>query len=128
MNEFADLQFLNYQSIVPRLCQQGERLSAGQRDVEALRYYKRALESDSDPDQAHNNLGVVFWNRGQRHQALEHFAAAVAENPRCRPAVINYAEALSLSGQSGRSREIYAQYLQLDAADTGIKALLEMTN
>jgi len=128
LNEFADLQFLNYHTMLPRLCQQGEQMTASHREVEAQRYFKRALEADSDPDQAHNNLGVIYWNRGQRHKALEHFAAAVAENPFYRPAVINYGEALSLSGQAGQSRQVYQRYLQINALDTGVKALLEMTN
>jgi ADP-heptose:LPS heptosyltransferase len=128
LNEFADLQFLNYHTLLPRLCAQGEQLSASQRDVEALRLFKRALEADSDPDQAHNDLGVIYWNRGQRHKALEHFAAAVAENPRYRPAVINYGEALSLAGHPDQSREVYTRYLQLDSSDAGIKSLLTMTN
>ena len=128
LNEFADLQFLNYHAMLSRLCQQGEQLANNQREVEALRFFKRALEADSDPDLAHNNLGVICWNRGQRHKALEHFAAAVAENPRYRPAVINYGEALALSGQADRSREIYSSYLRLNAGDAGIQALLEMNN
>jgi len=128
VNEFSDLQFLAYHSLLPRFCQQGEQLAASRREVEALRLFKRALDSDSDPDQAHNNLGVIYWQRGQRHRALEHFAAAVAENPRYRPAVINYGEALGLSGHAGQSRRVYSDYLQLNTADTGIKTLLEAAN
>jgi len=128
VNEFSDLQFLAYHSLLPRFCQQGEQLAASRREVEALRLFKRALDSDSDPDQAHNNLGVIYWQRGQRHRALEHFAAAVAENPRYRPAIINYGEALALSGQAGQSRRVYSDYLQLNTPDTGIKTLLEAAN
>ena len=128
LNEFADLQFLNYHALLPRLCHQGEQLTANRREVEAVHFFKRALASDSDPDQAHNNLGVIYWNRGQRHQALEHFAAAVAENPLYRPAVINYGEALALSGRADQSRQVYANYHQRNVCDYGIKALLETTH
>ncbi len=128
LNEFADLQFLAYHTLLPRLCLQGEKLASRQREVEAFRVFNRALEADSDPDLAHNNLGVICWNRGQRHRALEHFAAALAENPRHRPAVINYGEALALSGHADHARQVYSGYLKLDDADIGIKSLLEMTN
>jgi ADP-heptose:LPS heptosyltransferase/tetratricopeptide (TPR) repeat protein len=128
LNEFADLQFLNYHALLPRLCQQGEQLALAKREVESLRVLKRALEADSDPDQVHNNLGVIYWNRGQRHKALEHFEAALAENPRYRPAVVNYGEALALSGLSARACEVYSNYLRQNQADDGIKTLLTNTN
>ena len=127
-NEFSDLQFLTYHSLIPRLCQQGEQLALAKREVESLRVLKRALEADSDPDQVHNNLGVIYWNRGQRHKALEHFEAALAENPRYRPAVVNYGEALALSGRAWQAREVYSNYLQQNQADDGIKMLLKNTN
>jgi|GEM_PF-5574740 len=123
-NEFADLQFVNYPALLPRLCQQGEQLAGSQREIEAGRVFKRALAQDSDADLAHNNLGVLCWQRGERHQAFEHFAAALTDNPGCRPAVINYGEALALAGRAGEAQSIYRQFLKKQA-DEGVQALLE---
>jgi len=126
-NEFSDLQFLAYHSLIPRLCLQGEGLSARGREVEAGRLFKRALEMDSDAEAAHNNLGVLCWRRGQQRKAMEHFEEALADNPRYRPALVNYGEALSLAGRAGEARKIYDAFLR-DGEDAGIRALMETNN
>lgn len=128
VNEFSDLQFLAYHALIPRLCQQGEQMALANREVESVRLLKRALEADSDTEQAHNNLGVIYWNRGQRYKALEHFEAALLENPNYRPAVVNYGEALSSFGRQNQAREVYTNYLRENAADDGIKLLLNSSN
>ncbi len=127
LNEFSDLQFLSYRSLIPRLCQQGESLSLGGREVEAVRLFKRALDLDSDADAAHNNLGVLCWRRGEKRKAIEHFEAALADNPRYRPAIVNYGEALTLAGRAGDAQRIYAAFLR-DSDDAGIRALMETNN
>ena len=123
-NEFADLQFLAYHELLPRLCKEGENLAAQRRRVEARRVFKRALEMDTDTMVAHNNLGVLCWQDGDRLRAFRHFEAALADDPAYRPAVINYGEALTLAGQADRARGIYNGFLQREPEDAGIRALL----
>jgi ADP-heptose:LPS heptosyltransferase/tetratricopeptide (TPR) repeat protein len=127
LNEFADLQFVNYHALLPRLCQQGEHLAGGKREVEAMRVFKRALDLDSDTDNVHNNLGVLCWQRGERSKAVEHFEAALVDNPRYRPALINYGEALTLSGRATEAQQAYVNFLKQED-DAGIRALIEASN
>jgi tetratricopeptide (TPR) repeat protein len=125
LNEFADLQFVSHQGFLRRLCQEGELLARLHRPVEAMRHFQAALERDSDVDQAHNNLGVICWQRGDRERAFRHFRAALGENPRYRPAAINYAEALALAGRAEDARSAYDEYLRRQASDPGVRALRE---
>ncbi len=125
LNEFADVQFINHQGLPLRLCQEGELLARRRRPVEAMRLFQEALDRDSDLDQAHNNLGVVSWHRGERARGAGHFRAALRENPRYRPAVINYAEALTLTGHAEEARSVYQAYLELEQTDAGVRSLLE---
>lgn len=127
LNEFADLQFVNYHAMLPRLCAQGETLAQRQQEVEAMRVFRRAVELDSDIESARNNLGVLCWQRGERMKAFEYFEAALAENPNYRPAVINYGEALALSGRSAEAQKLYADYTARHD-DVGIRALIESNN
>lgn len=123
-NEFADLQFLNYHALLPRLCDQGELLAVDNRSFEAGMLFKRAIEMDSDVAQAHNNLGVLAWQQGDRSRAIDYFEAALLEDPQYRPAVINLGEALSLLGDSTRSQGVYTGYLAKTPADAGVNSLL----
>jgi ADP-heptose:LPS heptosyltransferase/tetratricopeptide (TPR) repeat protein len=125
LNEFADLQFVSHQGFLRRICQEGEKLAHHQRPVEAMRMFQAALERDSDPDQAHNGLGVICWQRGERARALEHFRAALQENPGYRPAAINGAEALMLSGRAEEARDVYRDYLRREPSDEAVRSLQE---
>jgi ADP-heptose:LPS heptosyltransferase/tetratricopeptide (TPR) repeat protein len=126
-NEFATLQFLAYHALIPRLNEQAEHLVGERREVEAIRMLKHALETDSSPDQANNNLGVLFWQRGEHCKALEYFEAALLENPAYRPAVINYGEALVLTGAVQNAQTVYAAYLARHP-DPGVRALINQNN
>jgi ADP-heptose:LPS heptosyltransferase/tetratricopeptide (TPR) repeat protein len=125
LNDFADLQFVNHRGIVQRVCQEGELLVHQHRPVEAMRVFKQAVERDTDLPLAHNNLGVLAWRRGERQRALRHFAVALAEDPSYRPAVINYAEVLSLTGAAAEAARVYADFLQREPGDAGVRALAE---
>ena len=92
-----------------------------------MRVFRRAVELDSDIESARNNLGVLCWQRGERMKAFEYFEAALAENPNYRPAVINYGEALALSGRSAEAQKLYADYTARHD-DVGIRALIESNN
>jgi tetratricopeptide (TPR) repeat protein len=125
LNEFPDLQFVSHQGFLRRICQEGELLAHRKRPVEAMRLFQLALERDSDLEQAHNGLGVICWQRGERERAVGHFRAALRENPGYRPAVINCAEALTLSGRAEQARDVYRDYLQREQADAGVRSLQE---
>jgi ADP-heptose:LPS heptosyltransferase/tetratricopeptide (TPR) repeat protein len=125
LNEFNDLQFVNHQGFLRRICQEGELIAHRGRPVEAMRLFQAAVERDSNPDQAHNNLGVICWQRGERERAVVHFRAALKENPGYRPAAINCAEALTLAGRAGEARSVYADYLQREPSDAGVRTLQE---
>jgi ADP-heptose:LPS heptosyltransferase/tetratricopeptide (TPR) repeat protein len=124
-NEFSDLQFLDYGDMSPRLCKEGERLVSQRRVFEARRVFKRALDMDSDAMVAHNNLGVLCWRDCDRLRAFRHFEAALVEDPCYRPAVVNYAEALRISGRAVEARVVYMNYLHHDPCDAGIRALAD---
>ena len=47
--------------------------SERERPLDAIRYYQRSLELDSNFNRARNNLGTVYLQQGQWEQALPHF-------------------------------------------------------
>jgi ADP-ribose pyrophosphatase len=54
--------------------------------------FLKAIELDLEPSVAHNNLGVIYWERGDIEKAMEHLSRAIQENPGYRDAVVNYSE------------------------------------
>ena len=49
---------------------------------EAMREYQAALRINPDYSDAHNNLGVVYWQRGRLDEAKREFQTALRLNPR----------------------------------------------
>jgi tetratricopeptide (TPR) repeat protein len=125
LNEFADLQFLPYGNLIAKTSRRGEQFASAGDDAQALRALKQALSADSDLPEVHNNLGVLCWNRGERHRAFRHFEAALLENPSYRPAIINFGEALEASGEKARACDLYSRHLQSAADDTTVQMLLQ---
>jgi tetratricopeptide (TPR) repeat protein len=66
-------------------------------DSESLWTHTLAVNSDSDV--AHNGLGIVLWEKGNREEAISHFAKAVNIRPWFVNAQNNLAHALSLQGR-----------------------------
>lgn len=66
-------------------------------DSESLWTHTLAVNSDSDV--AHNGLGIVLWEKGQREEAISHFEKAVNIRPWFVNAQNNLAHALSLQGR-----------------------------
>jgi spermidine synthase len=48
---------------------------------EAIREFREALRLQPDNEEAHNNLGLALRMTGERDQALQEFAAALARRP-----------------------------------------------
>lgn len=124
MNDFSALGFVNHRGFLRPLCQEAELMAHGGRIVESMRLFKAAIERDSEPEHAHNDLGVLRWQRGERELALSHFRAALRENAAYRPAVINYGELLSDGGQTEQARDVYRHYLKTAGSDAGVEMLL----
>lgn len=53
-----------------------------------------------------NDLGVIFWQEGQREEALGLFLQALQVNPRDRTTILNCADALRAFGQEEEARAI----------------------
>jgi protein O-mannosyl-transferase len=66
-------------------------------DSESLWTHTLAVTSDSEV--AHNGLGTVLWEKGQRKEAISHFEEAVNIRPWYVTAQNNLARALFLQGQ-----------------------------
>ena len=50
---------------------------------EAIQKYEAVIRTDSKHDLAWNNLGRIFYDRGDKEKAIQFFTRAVVANPKC---------------------------------------------
>jgi len=110
------------------LNEMGEDLYQAGNIGKAIALFRRAVDENRDPAAAHNNLGVIFWQRGEREEALRHLAAAVGERPPFKPAVINYSRILISLNRAIDARSICSAYLEGHPNDNDIMNIIRETN
>jgi tetratricopeptide (TPR) repeat protein len=49
---------------------------------QALRFYEKTVALDPDYEEAHNNMGLIYANRGETEKSIEAFKKSVAAKPR----------------------------------------------
>jgi tetratricopeptide (TPR) repeat protein len=92
-------------------------------DDQALEQLKRAVAQNPEDARLHNDMGVAYWQRGERDssaadvaQALAHFNQALAQDPDLLEAIFNralYYQKMSLLPQAETD---WQRYLKLDSS------------
>lgn len=85
--------------LVNEINRQGEDLFAAGRLEDSMSAFHKALEVDPDNAAAHNNVGVIYWQTGNKQMALHHFNEAIRINPEHEDAISNRDNALSVLQQ-----------------------------
>lgn len=102
---------------------EGESLHAGG-DIEgAMQRFCAAVAADDSLHEAHNNLGVCYWQSGRHHEAAGQFAISLKRNPSFKPALMNYANALSSLEKKHEALLVCRDYLQRHPHDDDIVKL-----
>ncbi|MBO9542447.1 FkbM family methyltransferase [bacterium] len=86
----------------PRLNARGEHCYTNGDLIGAEAAFKRALELDAACADAHNNLGVLYWQLGKAQEAAAHLKRATELAPDHEEAALNYRE---VTGELERSSE-----------------------
>ena len=93
--------------VVAALVNLGATLQEGQRDDEAVEYYKKALRIDPNLPQVENNLAKYYLRDEKFEEAEYHLSNAIAANPKYHKAMHNLASIMSFQG---RREEAFAQH------------------
>lgn len=91
----------------------------------AVSSFLKAIEVNSETHIAHNNLAIIFLQKGDKQRAIEHLALALSENPTYKPALVNYAAILMNMGKRSEAVLLYERYLKEEPGDQEISALLK---
>ena len=94
----------------------------------AIAVFHQAVDRDQDAAAAHNNLGVIYWQRGEKEAALEHLAAAVGKEPAYKPAFINYSRILLSLSRPSDARSVCSAYLREHPNDDDVINIIRETN
>lgn len=81
------------------------------------------LKADFQP--AHNNLGVICWQMGDRHKALKHLHKACALDPSDAHAAYNLGEILKNLGDFAEAGKVYAAHLLENPDNMQIKTAFD---
>jgi glycosyltransferase involved in cell wall biosynthesis len=110
------------------LNEMGEDLyQAGDID-KSMAVFRQAVDENRDAAAAHNNLGVIYWQKGEKEKALRHLAAAVGEPPLYKPAFINYSRMLISLNRANDARSVCSAYLQEHPNDNDIMSIIREIN
>jgi glycosyltransferase involved in cell wall biosynthesis/tetratricopeptide (TPR) repeat protein len=103
-----------------RLNRQGEALVAAARIEDAWGKFTQALKHDPDYAPAHNNLGVLHWQKGDVQAALDRLLTAVEIDPNDRDTILNCGEVLRSLDRIEHAKGIYSSYLERNPHDEEI--------
>jgi tetratricopeptide (TPR) repeat protein len=110
---------------IMELYQKAQRLVRDGRQQEAISGLERLLEMNPDFATAHNDLGILYYNQGDKEKALRHYEHAVRNDPHNLTFQKNLADYYFV--EAGRVEEalaIYNKVLEVDFGD--VDALMSM--
>jgi tetratricopeptide (TPR) repeat protein len=81
--------------------------------LQAIAVYERVLELDPQHAAAHINLGTLFYNRQDYHNAEDHYRKAIQIDPRYALAHFDLGNVLDETGRVGDAIQTYLTALQL---------------
>lgn len=92
-------------------------------DSEAVNWLEKLLAAHPQFAPAHNDLGVLYYNRGDKEKALSHYEQAARLEPQNTNFLKNLADFYFVeSGRIEAALTVYNQVLEVDAAD--VEALM----
>ena len=104
-----------------RLNQAGEDAYQQGNIDEAFRLFTEAVSIDQGCIVAHNNLGVLFWERRDAENALNHLLKALELDKNNRETVINISTVLAKLNERESALSICEQYLQSHPGDNELR-------
>ena len=87
------------------LVAQGEELFGTGNMTEAAKLFQRAIDLDPANEDAHNNLGVIYWQNNNPMEAIRCFQEAIKLNPGNINAIDNLSEALQSIDESQKQNQ-----------------------
>jgi tetratricopeptide (TPR) repeat protein len=76
-------------------------------------FFKHALEINSDSPFSHNNLGLVYADRGRQKEAIQHYTEALRIEPEFAVAHLNLADALLDQGKYREAMQHYDEAIRI---------------
>jgi tetratricopeptide (TPR) repeat protein len=83
------------------------------RQLEAISIYQKVLEMEPEHAAAHINLGTLYYNRQDYHQAERHYRRAIEIDPRYSLAYFDLGNVLDETGRVAEAIQTYKTALQL---------------
>ncbi len=80
----------------------------------ALAEYLRCLELEDRNVEAHDNVGLIFLDKGQSAEAIAHFRQALQVDPKNLAALNNLGVTYEKMGKPDEAKKYYEQALQID--------------
>jgi len=108
--------------------EQGESCFKDGKLDEAQERFLQAIHDDPGFTDGYNNLGVLWWTRGDAAKALEFLAAGLRLDPDHRDLIVNTAEILKSLGKADDAAALYEGYLDRNPVDTAMRGMLEDLN
>jgi len=105
--------------------EQGESCFKDGKLDEAQERFLQAIHDDPGFTDGYNNLGVLWWTRGDAAKALEFLAAGLRLDPDHRDLIVNTAEVLKILGKPDESVVLYEAYLERNPADSEMRRAME---
>ncbi|TAN45969.1 MAG: glycosyltransferase [Nitrospirae bacterium] len=102
----------------------GERLFSQGYSEGAEEVFIQVLELCDEYVKPLNNLGVIYWNRGDSDKATEYFLKALKVDPYDRDSVMNRAAVLSATGKREDARDLLGDYMRHCPEDNEVFGLL----
>jgi MoaA/NifB/PqqE/SkfB family radical SAM enzyme/tetratricopeptide (TPR) repeat protein/SAM-dependent methyltransferase len=99
----------------------GEQMFSVGNVEKALNLFNNIIRIDSEYVMAHNNLGVLYWQLGEKSKSIEHLRKALNIDPSNRDVTVNCAEILKSNQDNKLARKVYQAYLQRFPDDEEIR-------
>lgn len=87
----------------------------------AKQQYETALYYFPDHALSNNNIGLIFFNEGQKENAVANFRTAYAFAPRNVEIMCNYALSFHVEGQLDSARVYYNKVLEINPNHTNAR-------
>lgn len=101
-----------------RLMDAGSLKVADEKNLDATVEYRKALEQHPDFPEAHENLGVAFYNLGRAAEAIAEYELAIGQTQKPGPQLLtNYGMALLASDRFGEAANAFTQALEYQPKD-----------
>ena len=105
--------------------EQGEQCFKQGKLDEAEEKFLKAIRNDPGFTDGYNNLGVLWWKKGDAAKALDFFATGIRLDPHHRDLIVNTAEVLKILGKPDEAAVLYEAYLERNPADSEMRRALD---